>query len=75
MIWNVPFNPEGMRREVVIIAYHLKEVGLVLCSTKGPMFQGYRKAGDSQLSITLVRIFYQVQLSNRGKAVSGGGYL
>lgn len=58
MIWNVPFNPEGIKREVVIIAYHLKEeVDLVLCSTKGPMFQGYRKAGDSQLSITLVRIF------------------
>lgn len=52
MIWKVPFNPEGMKREVVIIAYHLKEeVGLVLGSTKGPMFQGYTERQPTLSSV------------------------
>lgn len=44
-----PFQSwESMKREVVIVAYHLKEeVGFVLGGTKGPMFPSYRKTLDS----------------------------
>lgn len=42
-----------MKREVIVIVCHLKEVGLVLGSSKGPVFGSDRKVVDYQLTITL----------------------